>query len=303
MVETEQRGNRRSGDDQPMHGKTVLITGTASGMGRIVARQLAGLGARLVLIDQDVANGESGLAEIRAASPNAEAEFFACDVTDFQAVRATVANIRSRYQQLDVLINNAGITESMRRESVMGFELTMATNFLAPVLITELLLPLLAATSHSRIINISSDAHKMIKELDFDDLDNRNGWSGVNHNKGFQAYARSKLSLAAYSFQLAAELEDSGISVYCVSPGYFIRTNIHRHMRGLWKLGVKVFWPLLQSPYKAAKTYVYLASDPVVATDSGNYWEHLKHKEPSPIARDGALQKRIVDYARRSIAG
>ena len=288
---------------EAMHGKTVLITGTASGMGRIAARRLAELGARLIMVDFDVPNGEAALQQIRSETGNEQLEFIACDVTDFAQVRRLCADVTERYDRLDVLINNAGITETVHRESADGFEMTMATNFLGPCLITELLLDKLRSSAPARILNICSDAHKMVKTLDFDDIDNRAGWVGVNHNKGFQAYARSKLSLAAVSYRLAERLAGSGVDVYTVSPGYFIRTNVHRHMRGLWKLGVKLFWPLLQSPHRAARTYVYLASAAEVQGDSGKYWEHLAHKESSPASHDAELQARIWDYARQAIAG
>lgn len=280
-----------------MRGKTILITGTASGMGRIAARRLAELGARLILVDFDVPNGESGRDEIVRETGNDAVEFIDCDVTNFDQVRSMCEHVNAAYDRLDVLINNAGITETVRRDSVHGYEMTMATNFLGPFLICALLKDKLKASAPSRVINICSDAHKMIKALDVDDIDNRAGWQGVNHNKGFQAYARSKLSLAAVSFKLAAELQGSGVTVYTVSPGYFIQTNIHRHMRGLWKLGVKLCWPFLQSAERATRTYVYLASEPAVAGDSGQYWEHMAHKEPSPASRDRAFQDRIWDYA------
>jgi retinol dehydrogenase-14 len=280
-----------------MRGKTVLITGTASGMGRIVAHRLAELGARLILVDFDVPNGERGRDEILRDTGNDALEFIDCDVTDFAQVRRMCGHVNATCDRLDVLINNAGITESVRRESVNGFEMTMATNLLGPFLITRLLRDKLIASAPARLINISSDAHKMAKTLDFDDLDNRAGWHGVNHGKGFQAYARSKLALAAVSYRMAEEFTGTGVDVYTVSPGYFIRTNVHRHMRGIWKLGVKLFWPLLQSPYRAARTYVYLASVPEVQGDTGHYWEHMAHKDSSPASHDAALQQRIWDYA------
>jgi len=280
-----------------MRGKTVLITGTASGMGRIAARRLAELGARLILVDRDIPNGQSGYEEIRRETGNQAVEFIACDVTDFSQVRHLCADVNARYEKLDVLINNAGITESVRRESVNGFEMTMATNFLAPFLITQLLLDALKSAAPARVLNICSDAHKMVKTLEFDDIENRLGWDGVNHNKGFQAYARSKLALAAVSYRFAEELDGSGVDVYTVSPGYFIKTNVHRNMRGIWKLGVKLFWPVLQSPHKAARTYVYLASEPALGGDTGKYWEHLAHKDSSPASHDRALQDRIWAYA------
>lgn len=283
-----------------MEGKTVLITGAASGMGRITARELAGHGARVIMLDRDTDDGLEAREQIVRETGNYDVEYVDCDVSDFSSVRRMAADILDRHPRLDVLINNAGITESVRRESVDGFEMTMATNFLAPFLICQLFLDRLRSDAPSRILNISSDAHKMVKTLDFDDIDNRAGWNGVNHNKGFQAYARSKFALAAVSFRLAQRLAGTGVSVYTISPGYFIRTNIHRNMRGIWKLGVRVLWPLLQSPYRAAETYSYLASDPTVGDDTGAYWEHRRHKTPAPGTLDPELQARIWDYAAES---
>ena len=280
-----------------MQGKTILITGTASGMGRIAAKALAEQGAQLILVDFDVANGENGRDEIIRETGNNKVEFIACDVTSFSQVHKMADYVNERYPRLDVLINNAGITEAMRRESEDGFEMTMATNFLGPFLITHLLLDKLKASAPARIINISSDAHKMVKTLDFDDIDNREGWEKVNHGKGFQAYARSKLSLACFSYRLAEELEGAGVDVYCVSPGYFIRTNVYKHMRGIWKLGVTMLRPFFSSPFRAAKTHVYLASSPEVAGQTGTYWEHCALKESSAASYDRELQQRICDYA------
>ncbi len=286
-----------------MNSQTILITGTASGMGRIAARQLAEQGARLILVDFDISNGEQARDEIIAATGNTNIEFIACDVTSFAEVRRMTEQVKENYPRLDVLINNAGITESVRRESVDGFEMTMATNFLGPYLITHLLLDLLKASAPSRIINVSSDGHKMVPTLDFDDIDNRAGWDRVNHNKGFQAYARSKLALACFSYDLAEQLAGTGVSVYCLSPGYFIRTNVHRHMRGIWKLGVKLAWPFLQSPYRAVRTYIYLVTSPEVADETGKYWEHLKEKESSDASHDRSLRARIRAYAEEATRG
>jgi retinol dehydrogenase-14 len=280
-----------------MEGKTVLMTGTASGMGRIAARSLAEMGAELILVDFDIENGEAGRDEIIATTGNNKVEFVGCDVTSWTQVREMAEYVNGKYPRLDVLINNAGITESIRRESVEGFEMTMATNFLGPFLITHLFLDKLKASAPSRVINISSDAHKMAKTLDFDDIDNREGWEKVHHGKGFQAYARSKLSISCFSYSLAEKLAGTGVDVYCISPGYFIRTNVVRHMRGLWKLGVTLFKPLMKDPRRPAETYVYLASAPEVAGRTGIYWEYKEPKESSEASHDKDLQRRIWEYA------
>jgi NAD(P)-dependent dehydrogenase (short-subunit alcohol dehydrogenase family) len=283
-----------------MKDKTVLITGTASGMGRIAAKALAAKGAQLILVDFDVPNGERARDEIIADTGNDRVEFIDCDVTSFTQVRDMAEYVNGKYPRLDVLINNAGITESLRKLSEEGFEMTMATNYLGPFLITHLFLDKLKDSAPSRILNVSSEAHKMVKTLEFDDIDNRAGWEKVNHNKGFQAYARSKLSIACFSYRLAKQLSGTGIDVHCVSPGFFIRTNVTRHMRGIWKLGVTIFGPFMTKPQKPAETYVYLASSPDVVGQTGKYWEYKKLKESSPASHDEILQSRIWDYAEQA---
>lgn len=280
-----------------MKDKVCLITGTASGMGQLTAHAAAEQGATVICVDFDIPNGKRVREDIVRDTGNENVDFIECDVTDFSQLRRLAETVDNNYQRLDVLVNNAGITESIRRESVHGHEMTMATNFLGPFLLTQLLLPKLKASTPSRIINICSDAHRMIKTLEWDDIDNRRKWDGVNHNCGFQAYARSKLCLAALSYYLAEQLEDTGVSVYTVSPGYFIRTNITRHMRGLWGLGVRIFAPFMQSPERGALTHIYLTTSPDVDGQTGKYWEHCELKESSAASHDRVLREKVWRYA------
>jgi NAD(P)-dependent dehydrogenase (short-subunit alcohol dehydrogenase family) len=280
-----------------MQNMTCLITGTASGMGRLTAFAAAKAGMRVICVDFDVPNGMQVKDEAIAMSGNDKIDFIECDVSSFAQVRELAARINRDYDQLDILVNNAGITEATRRESANGYEMTMATNFLGPFLLTNLLLNKLRKSPSARIINISSDSHKMIKGLDWDDIDNRKKWNGVNHGTGFQAYARSKICMCAFSFELAELLADDRINVYTVSPGYFIKTNIFRHMRGIMALGVKLVWPFLQSVESGAKTHIWLTTTAELDKPTGKYWEHCELKEPSALSQDNAVRKKVWGYA------
>ena len=152
-----------------MSTKTCLITGTASGMGRLTAIAAAREGMRVICVDIDTENGLAVQAEIAATTGNDNVEFIACDVSSQAQVRELAARVNRDYDRLDILVNNAGITESVRRESAEAFEITMATNFLGPFLLTNLLLDKMRASTPARIINICSDAHRMSKTLDWDD--------------------------------------------------------------------------------------------------------------------------------------
>jgi len=280
-----------------MSTKTCLITGTASGMGRLTAIAAAKEGMRVICVDIDTENGLAVQAEIAATTGNDNVEFIACDVSSQAQVRELAARVNRDYDRLDILVNNAGITESVRRESAEAFEMTMATNFLGPFLLTNLLLDKMRASTPARIINICSDAHRMSKTLDWDDIDNHKKWGGVNHGRGFQAYSRSKLCLVAFSYDLAEMLDGTGVSVYAVSPGYFIKTNIFRNVRGIMALGVKLVWPFMQSEESGAKTHIYLTTASDVDGNTGKYWEHCELKESSPTSHDAELRRKIWEYA------
>ena len=277
--------------------KTCLVTGTASGMGRLTAMAAAHAGMRLICVDFDVPNGIKARDEIVTSTGNNDVEFIECDVSSFAEVRRLADRVNRDYERLDILVNNAGITESIRRESADGFEMTMATNFLGPFLLTNLLLDKLRTSSPARVINIASEAHKSAKGLDWGDIDNRRKWGKVNHSCGFQAYARSKLCLVAFSRDLAEMLDGTGVSVYAVSPGYFIRTNIYRHMRGIWGLGLKLVRPFIQSAESGARTHIYLTTDADIDDQTGLYWENCKPKEASKFTADAELRRKIWAYA------
>lgn len=280
-----------------MQDKTCLITGTASGMGQLTAMAAAEAGMHVIGVDFDVPNGIAARDEIIAKTGNSQFDFIECDISSMTQVRALAERINRDYERIDILVNNAGITESIRRESADGLEMTMATNFLGPFLLTNLLLDKLRASTPARIINIASEAHKMAQGLDWEDIDNHKKWAKVNHGCGFQAYARSKLCLVAFSYDLADMLDGTGITVYAVSPGYFIKTNIIKHMRGIWKLGVKLAWPFMQTVENGAKTHIYLTTDPNVDGETGKYWQHCKLKESSKFTHDADLRRRIWEYA------
>jgi len=283
-----------------MKGKTCLITGTASGMGRIAAKALAKKGANLILVDFDTENGILAKDEIIQDTGNQAVEYIDCDVSSFTNLRNLSENIYARYSHLDVLINNAGITESSRRESEDGHEMTMATNFLAPFLLSHLLLDLLKKRQHSRIINISSDGHQMAKDVNFKLMNFEQGWETVNHSMGFQAYARSKLCLNAFSFKLSEQLQETSIDVYAVSPGYFINTNIHRHMRGMHGLFVKLIKPFLQSAERGALNHIVMASESKYTGRTGLYWEHGETKDASELSYDPEFIEFVWEYATKA---
>ncbi|MBT8442810.1 MAG: SDR family NAD(P)-dependent oxidoreductase, partial [Gammaproteobacteria bacterium] len=222
-----------------------------------------------------------------------------CDVSSFAEVRKLAEHVDSNYEHLHVLINNAGLTDPEYKLSAEGHEQHMATMHLGHYLLTHLLLDKLKASAPARIIQISSDAHKAGKGLDFDDMKCEKVWKGrrYSNNGAFVAYHRAKLAMVCCTYDMARKLERTGVTINAVSPGYFIKTNVYRHVRGVFKLGVWLMGPFMTDPERAAKTYVFLATSPDVDGISGKYWEYCKQKASSPLSHDEDLQRRVREYS------
>lgn len=287
-----------------LQGKVALITGGARGMGAVTARRLAGRGAHVIVVDWEGEAGTRLRDAINAAGPGS-AEFRYCDLSHFAEVRALAADVFEAHDRLDILINNAGITDPVRRVSLDGYELHLATCHLAHFLLTHLLLDLLKKSAPARIVVISSDAHKAGPGLDFDDLNNERLWKDPakpSNNAAFQAYHRAKLCNLYFMYELAERLEGTGVTVNAISPGYFVNTTIYRNLTGIWMFGAKLVFGVgtlfgLNTPERSAETYVHVATDPALATTTATYFEHRKEKQTSELARDPELRRRLWDWS------
>ncbi|MBB4566402.1 NAD(P)-dependent dehydrogenase (short-subunit alcohol dehydrogenase family) [Rhizobium leucaenae] len=204
-----------------MSDKTILITGSTDGVGRRVAERLAASGAMVLVHGRDKARAESLLSGIRSAG--GKAAFYPADLSSLDKVRALVDAIKHDHDRLDILINNAGIGTSSgdagRQVSRDGYELRFAVNYLAGFLLTRCLLPLLKASSPARIVNVSSAGQQPI---DFSDVMLTRGYSGV------RAYCQSKLAQIIFTFDLAEELADTGVTANCLHPATYMDTTMVR---------------------------------------------------------------------------
>jgi len=284
--------------DTSMAGRVCIITGAASGMGRIAARELACRGATIVMNDREVDEGHQARADIIKLSGNDKVEFVACDMGEFDQVRSFANHVLKNYLRIHVLINNAGLTDPEYRVNKEGIEQHLAIMHLGHYLLIQLLLERLRESVPSRIIQISSDAHKAGPGIDFDDMNCEKLWKGKRYSNpgAFQAYHRAKLAMVYATYELAERFAGSGVTINAVSPGYFVNTNIFRHVRGILKFGVKLMRPFFTDPERAALTYVLLASSPETQSASGKYWEHCREKASSPMSRDKDLRQKIMAY-------
>jgi len=268
-----------------MGGKVVLITGGTSGIGKAAATALAGMGATVVITGRNEERGKRALQEIREESGNDGVELILADLTVQDEVRRLAEELRERHNQLEVLVNNAGLVSSERTETPDGIETQLAINHLAPFLLTNLLLDLLKESAPSRIVTVSSDAHRWAK-IDLDDLQSRKRY------RGMQVYGKTKLANIMFTYELAERLEGTGVTANCMHPGG-VNTNFGNNQGGPMNLLFRLFKPFMRSPEQGADTLIYLASSPEVEGMTGKYLADRKVKAASDAAYDETTRKRL----------
>jgi len=266
-----------------IEGKICIITGANSGIGKATAIALAKMGATIVMVCREKATGEIAQKEIIELSGNKDVDLFLCDLSTQKEIREFVSNFKKKYQALDILINNAGVMMKKGPISIDGFEMNFAVNHLAPFLLTNLLLDMLKKCAPSRIVNVSSGAHKMAK-LDFDDLQSEN-----TKPRFMRIYGNSKLALMLFSYELSRKLEGTNVTVNTVHPGV-VATNLGRHQS---KFSQKFSKVVFKKPEKGAETSIYLASSPDVEGITGKYFVNKESRKSSEASYNEEDAKRM----------
>ncbi len=271
-------------------GKHVLITGGTSGIGRATAARLASRGANVTITSRSLTTARTVADELTAAAGTA-VEPAALDLSSLDSVRTFAQSYRDRHQRLDILINNAGTMTGKRRTTPDGLEWTLAVNHLGPFLLTNLLTPLLLASTRSRVITVSSETHRSAKRgLDFDDLQMTTGYSPS------KAYAASKLANILFTIELDNRLGPDGVTARALHPGV-VATNFGNDTNSpRWMgLAMTLLRPFLATPDKGAATSVHLATAQPDELDAGIYWASGKPKQPSESALDEDAARRLWD--------
>ncbi|MFP4065604.1 MAG: SDR family oxidoreductase [Bacteroidales bacterium] len=196
-----------------LNGKTAIVTGATSGIGRITAIALANKGMRLVLPVRDMDKGKAFREELAELTGNKEVEVMHCNLASFDSIRQFAESFSRKYNRLHLLVNNAGTWETERKLSEDGIEMNFAVNHLAPFLLTNLLLDTIVASAPARIVNVSSAAHKQAT-MNFDDLEGEKHWSSM------RSYAQSKLANIFFTRKLARDLKGRGVTVNCLHPAW-----------------------------------------------------------------------------------
>jgi NAD(P)-dependent dehydrogenase (short-subunit alcohol dehydrogenase family) len=283
-----------------MAGKTVIITGGNSGIGKAAAIALAGAGARVVITARNEQRGRDARADIAAASGSDQVELSVFDLADLSSVRAGAADLLERCPRIDVLLNNAGLILSDRQLSADGYEATFAINHLGPFLLTDLLLDRLRDSAPARIVNVASTAHSFARRgMVFDDL------MAERSYRSMQVYGRSKLANILFTTELAKRLEGTGVTANSLHPGS-VATGYARDgdTTGFMAWGVEIYarLPISLTPERGAWTSVYLCSSPDVEGVSGRYFAKCKEKTPSRNARDEAAAAQLWQVSEELVA-
>jgi NAD(P)-dependent dehydrogenase (short-subunit alcohol dehydrogenase family) len=257
-----------------MQNKTVLITGSSDGIGRQTAKDLATMGAHVIVHGRNAEKTEKIIREVMEEVPGAEVSGVSGDLASFNGIHKMSQKLHDRFDRIDVLINNAGVFKKERFFSQDGIELTFAVNHLSYYLLTGLMLDLLRKSEDARIVNVASQAHA--SQLDFNNL------QGEKYYEGYDAYSRSKLCNILFSYFMSDALADVSVTVNVLHPGVISTKLLHE---GFGAGGSRLT--------EGSKTSVYLASDPALKGNTGGYYSNQQAVRSARISYDKKVQQQL----------
>ena len=273
-----------------MENKVFVLTGVTSGIGKALALDIAKTGERLVLVARDADRGKAVLHEISLTAQNPGLDLQLCDLSVLSSVRNLAEILRSKYETIDVLINNASVYKRKRTVTVDGFEEMFAANHLGPFLLTNLLLePLQAAVQangSARVLNITAPS---TVQLNFEDLQGERRFNSLN------AFGATKMANLLFTFALARQLETTGITVNAIHPG-LVRSGLLKESFFL----LRIFTQLVSSnPEKATGAILQAATAPEFGKTTGKFLHAGKEIEAPAYAHDRAAQQRLWEISER----
>lgn len=287
--------DRRSVASALYAGRTMVLTGGTSGIGRAAARELYARGVNLVVVGRSAEKLEDLGRELRAGEGRGSVATELADLSVLTDIRKLADRLKSRHGQIDVLINNAGALFNDRRQTSEGLEMTLATDLLSPYLLTRLLLPALNAAGAGRIINVASGG-MYTQGIRLDDLQSR-----AEPYDGPTAYARAKRALVILTEIWARQLAPLGISVHAMHPGWVDTPGLARALPAFHQSLSR--W--LRTPTQGADTIVWLAAAPDAARASGHFWldRKIRATHVFPGTRESAADRRALVRALDNLSG
>jgi retinol dehydrogenase 14 len=274
--------------NEPMAGRTVLVTGGTGGIGKATALGLARMGAHLAITGRDRERTESAAREIREAG-GGQVDVFVADLSSQSEVRRLADEVLQSLPRIHVLVNNVGGYWKTRHVTADGLERTFALNHLAPFLLTSLLLERLGQSAPARVVTVSSNAQAMGK-IDFDDLQGEQSYSGS------RAYNQSKLANVLFTYELARmlpRLQAGAVTANALHPGVVNTSFGAEDPGGVQRLLVPFARPFMKSPARGAATSVHLASSPELEGVTGGFFASSKPRKSSKRSYDQATAARL----------
>ncbi|XP_058049034.1 retinol dehydrogenase 11-like [Ahaetulla prasina] len=273
-----------------LSGKTAIVTGASSGIGKAVALELANKNARTILACRCREKGQAVVEEIRRATGNPQVQLRLLDVSSMASVRDFARRFLEEDSQLHILVNNAGVTGLPFAVTTEGLELTFATNVSGAFLLTNLLLGTMVASTPARIVNVSSFRHFCVREVNLKWLTGEE-----RPRNASQAYDCTKLMNVIFTMELARRLQGTGVSANVLSPG-IVRTEILRHYGRASRLLYWLCSPFMRSPQKGATSTLYCAIAPEMEGISGKYFDsNCTLVLPQALAHEPGLSQRLWD--------
>jgi NAD(P)-dependent dehydrogenase (short-subunit alcohol dehydrogenase family) len=267
--------------------KICLITGATAGIGLETAKQLAAMDFDIYIVGRNEDKCQQTVSVLQAINPKNKYGYFLADFESLRQIRAVAEVINKQLPNIDVLINNAGTVYEKRELTEDGFEKTFAVNYLAPFLLTNLLLPTIKKSAKARIVNVASNSH-YTGNIHFDDLHFKKGYFVI------RAYDRSKLANVLFSNHLAKLLKNENVTVNSLNPGR-VKSEIGYQNTGfLFSSAWRIFDAITGIPTaEGAKTSVYLASSAEVENVTGKYFDQCKERRPSKAALNEQLAEKL----------
>ncbi len=283
-------------DPPRMDGKSVLVTGAASGIGLAAAKGFAHLGTTVWVLARDEQRAAQARAQVLSAEPGSDVRAVACDLSSLAAIKAFTQSFAAEQPRLHVLVNNAGVMPGERRRSVDSHELMFATHVLAPFALTALLVNLLTGSEPGRVINVSSGG-MYSQSLRADDLESDRDDYGPK-----KLYARSKRAQVVITEQWAERLRDKGVVVHAMHPGWVDTEGVRQWM----PLFRAVTRPIIRDSDQGADTIVWLGSAPEPLRSTGLFWQDRRprptHYRLGASADGEAERRRLWEHCEAALA-
>tara|TARA_Y100000589_G_scaffold329873_1_gene377797 strand:+ start:1821 stop:2672 length:852 start_codon:yes stop_codon:yes gene_type:complete len=277
-----------------VNNKNILITGATSGIGRESALALAKMGANITFIARNKLKAENLLTEINKIS-NGKNSFIIADLSSQKDIKIASDSYIDKNISLDILLNNAGLINFKRKETIDGFEETFAINHLAYFSLTNLLLDKIKESNSARIVNVSSAAHQFVKRMNFDDIQSEKSY------RPFKVYGYTKLANILFTKKLSSILENTKVTVNCVHPGVVGTSFGQNNSNNLNKVLSFIARPFMITPEKGAETSIYLCSSPDVSNISGQYFYNCKVTKTSKWAQSKEDADRLWELSKEMV--